>query len=576
MAVKMFSSFLILGLLLVLADYDYITYAYAYGKIPPGSAPGSCPEFELQREYSADSAAERSSERLYEFARGAEKGGSKSSQGHQCRINLLQTSYDSVSWRACFTADIPAGVSDAIFSWDFDGDGTVDTTTTSPEICYTYELPDTYRAKVTASWGECEVKDSARVETHYCLEESLVMTIDLSAFSERFFSLIPGLRSNPLTWVYFRVPDKEHRSCGSGLMFYHGRFVGEYEEAAPALLSPDPARSKVLMKRLSLGYDCDANGVFLIDTLGNIVWEGSPIVDPWHTVWSPDRNILGYFEGIYEGMWAPFVEWFDYYVGLRGPTIVDARTGTEIDSVDLGDRWAVGVFTRDVHYFYAVWPESLVGYRVRSDNYHFERIFVIKPIINYPPDSLCCFREVPVITWSSYDNNVYVYAAYSSPGVGCKLSFLRVGRSSYQDYWDWASEPYLTVEAVCLDTIGNILWHKKTDSLYVSVFGADGRYLVGYSRPEFPRKQVVVWDMQQHKVILKENLASMVSVPKLIENGETGHILLRVTTETGNLYYAISGQKVRSVSSEYVKYKPPYHYELDEENHELRIYKVRW
>ncbi len=60
-----------------------------------------------------------------------------------------------------FTAS--ADLTASSYAWDFDGDGTVDRTTTEPAASYTYAEPGTYRATVTGAFGENAYAASAEV-----------------------------------------------------------------------------------------------------------------------------------------------------------------------------------------------------------------------------------------------------------------------------------------------------------------------------------------------------------------------------------------------------------------------------
>ena len=64
---------------------------------------------------------------------------------------------------ACFAADA-SGWGELTYCWDFDGDGTDDTTTTDPTICHIYEESDTYLVKVRVEDKVgCEEEDSEEV-----------------------------------------------------------------------------------------------------------------------------------------------------------------------------------------------------------------------------------------------------------------------------------------------------------------------------------------------------------------------------------------------------------------------------
>jgi hypothetical protein len=309
--------------------------------------------------------------------------------------------------KVCFAVSSPL-FAQLTYSWDFDGDGTFDTTTADSAVCHVYSAPDTYTAvvRVTDSLG-CENSDSERVvieKRGYVFVPELLCSLDLSGYSD--FSDFQ-LRDGDFIFAFIELDSTEQDSCKAGNIFYKNKYLGRF-------INLDPSRNIGSFLLLTHSKYCEAgkeNGSVLIDSLGNRLWESRHL---WNPQISPNDSLIGFYSGDIGGGSdsepKSFFSW-EYYAGANhDASIIETKTGNVLYSLD-GDTISelnVGLFNFNVSKFYLLYGFKLEGY----DN-HLEKIFTISPIINYPSESILILLTLPIFDQSKEDSNIYIYAAYN-------------------------------------------------------------------------------------------------------------------------------------------------------------------
>jgi hypothetical protein len=486
--------------------------------------------------------------------------------------------------KVCFAVSSPP-LAQLTYSWDFDNDGTYDTTTTDSAVCHVYSAPDTYTAvvRVTDSLG-CENSDSERVVIErrgYVFVPELLYTIDLRPYAE--YGLLPNnlLDYNVFYNSFVSLQRKKSLegvadSCFSIFLFYKNRFIGKFINYSPRFIK---IKNNIILEHR---YVCEAgfeDADILVDTLGNIVWQSMYLDYP---IISKTDSLFGVFEGRIGGGGLPFP------VNILSPShgegerhnvyILNAKVGSIIDSIiadeSLSRTMIVGLFNENVSKFYFLFLDSLVGY-----NEHLQKQYTIAPIINFPPESVITFLTMPIFEQSREDGNIYIYAAYNG------ISFMH--ERHRQSFWNDVPESlqWTTVEAVCMDTFGNILWRQTTDSLRVSCFevSPSGRYTLGYTETNTNFREIVLWNTQTNEILFKKEFPNY-SVEDwhfiwatIFENDESGHALISVISNDSTLYFQTDGSELILDFSQAISVNFfPFEATIEIEDSTLKIYKIRW
>ena len=152
-------------------------------------------------------------------------------------------------------------------------------------------------------------------------------------------------------------------------------------------------------------------------------------------------------------------------------------------------------------------------------------------------------------------------------------------------YWSKFPDGELIVQAVCVDSLGNILWRKNTDGLQVTRFqlSCSGRYTLSYTDEDCPHKQVVLWNTQTNELLFErtfpQDTAEDVVWSKwcdIYENPENDHTLIRVTGQDTAIYLYVDGSDA-SVDLHGITLFPDNPiFGYKKEDNMFTFYKVRW
>jgi hypothetical protein len=136
-----------------------------------------------------------------------------------------------------------------------------------------------------------------------------------------------------------------------------------------------------------------------------------------------------------------------------------------------------------------------------------------------------------------------------------------------------------------MDTIGNIIWRKTTDSLKVSCFqmSNSGKYTLGYSETATDYREIVLWNTLTNEVLFKKDfpnysIDSIYSIwARIIENTETGHAFIRVLTPSDTLYFLPDGSDLNLDFNQVEDLEfDDFGYLTRRIGNMLKIYKLRW
>ena len=461
----------------------------------------------------------------------------------------VSLSVDTVSGdSACFSASAN-GWGSLKYSWDFDGDGVFDTTTSGNEICHKYEEADTYWAKVQVEdEAGCIAEDSGEIIIELVVITFVPESIAFYDFPDEFDIFCGYLdQINDLKYVGVvdRIDGWDEDTCQTLSLIYKGKYLGKYHNGS--IFGESNSGNFLLISEASREIDCDDGvNIFAIDTNGTILWD-TPCPSAFYYKFSPDDSLVLLFNGNHGGsgdIGPPNP--MEMYPGNYEVWVYKTTTGEVVahleDWVNM-KTWAFGLADNNLNRFYILEYDSLVAY----DRY-LNHLFTINPIIDVPPDSLNSFDTHPVFCVGE-DNNVYVYSAYS--GIG--FDYPRFHFKDY-DFWKLVPNPYVTVEAVCIDSMGNILWRQKTDSLRVSAFdfSYSSRYVLGYTGGGSPEKQVIVWETATNRMLFKKEFPpdtkreiTLSRWARIFENPFTGNTFVMVKGDDYTKYYTLDGYEAQ-------------------------------
>jgi PKD repeat protein len=480
-------------------------------------------------------------------------------------------------------------VAQLTYSWDFDGDGTFDTTTTDSGVCHTYTTPDTYWAKVKVEDGAgCEKKDSANLiieQRGYVFVPESLYTIDLSPYTSYNLTGNKILRTEilPTSFVALRRLknfEEVEDSCHSIFLFYKNIFIGIYPNYIPTFINIGNNIVLNHRKVCESGYE-DAS--ILIDTLGNILWQSRYL---WYPTISKNDSLIGVYCGDIGGggdSYPKSIFSWDFYAGATHRVfIINALTGTVNDSIEFEESFTknmiVGLFNKNVSKFFFLFHDSLVGY-----NEHLQKQYTISPIINFPPETVRTFWTMPIFEQSKGDGNIYVYASYNGRGYQYSAPIGPIEATFWYEVPE--SLQYTTVEAVCIDTLGNILWRRLTDSLRVSCFqiSSSGRYTIGYTEESTLFRQFIVWNTLSNEILCKKNFPNDSAEGgyhkwiDIFENEESGHAFIRVFANDDTLYYLPDGTEINLDFSQVENlFFRNFSTAFEKQDSLLKIFKARW
>ncbi|MCD6594453.1 PKD domain-containing protein [bacterium] len=479
---------------------------------------------------------------------------------------------------ACFSASA-SGWGNLTYYWDFNSDGTFDTTTSDNEICHVYEEPDTYLAKVQAEdEAGCVAVDSAEIvieEMEYTFESELLWSYDLSGLpwqdsEPKGYSSI----SQDGDFVALRAGGI-FNSFRGGALFYRGNLIYSSSEN-PRIDNISVSHNGQFAIVPIYDFDLEVPGkIICINTLGNTLWEcDQAYTTYWKAFISEDESLVGTFAGksrTWDRRDMVFVE--RYY---NKAIIVNAASGDVVNILD-EDLWGQLVesrFRNDCKFFYLLYSnDSLAIY-----NRHFELLNTAYPTTDSPPAcSLSYFCLTNYYEISRCDNNIYLYVPYF-------IEFPPINNAPYS-FWIAHPDGEFIIQAVCLDSLGNIIWRKNTDGLKVGRFqmSYSGKYTLGYTDEDCPIKQIALWNTQTNELLFSRNFPQDTSYDAkwskwcdIYENPENDHILIKVTTQDTTIYLYANGTDA-NVDLQGITLFPDnaiFGYRKDENI--FKLFRVRW
>ena len=475
---------------------------------------------------------------------------------------------------ACLSASAN-GWGSLTYSWDFDGDGVFDTTTSGNEICHKYEEADTYWAKVQVEdEAGCIAEDSGEVvieEMEYTFESELLWSYDLSGLPWQ--DVEPkGYYSISQDGNFVALEAVSSFSFTGVALFYAGNLIYHCENCGNVSVSHHGEFAIVPI----YDFDLEVPGkIICIDTLGNTLWEcDQAYTTYWKAFISKDGGLVGTFAGKSRALDRRDMVFVEQYYNKA--VIVNAASGNVLNILD-EDLWGQFVESRfrdDFKFFYLLYSnDSLAIY-----NGHFELLNTTYPTTDSPPAcSLSYFCLTNYYEISRYDNNIYLYVPYFT-------EFPPINNAPYS-FWIAHPDGELTIQSVCLDSLGNIIWRKNTDGLKVGRFqmSCSGRYTLGYTDENCPIKQVALWKTQTNELLFYRNFPQDTSYEAkwskwcdIYENPENDHILIKVTTQDTTIYLHSNGADANVDLQGITLFpdNPVFGYRKD--GNIFKLFRVRW
>jgi hypothetical protein len=448
-----------------------------------------------------------------------------------------------------------------------------------------------------------QVAESDTLKRGYVFVPELVCSLDLSSFPEYDFEdakiIIPKENDNFISvWA---PPSSAHEedSCKTTFLFFKGSFIGRFPNTE-LINSSHNGKFCILNEKFTpeghVGASCWYGENEIIDSLGEqLCWLAVSPFEYGYTFWSENDSFIGVFDGTHSG----FGLIDPIFLIMDGPNnnayILNSDSGVTVRTFEADDDFngndnSVGLFSKKLNHFYTLSFDSLDGY-----DKNFNHIFTIPHTIDFPsPIESVPFGTQPVFGFSKFDNNIYIYAVYSIVGRSKYIPLLGMILPTFV-FWYQDSIPYLTATAMCMDTLGNIIWQKSTDSLLISCFdmSPSGKYTIGYSElSDCGYRQIDIWETQANNLIFMKNFPKDTFVNRidiyrktysrwatLYENSLSGHLLIRaILQEVDTSFYLIDGTEappdISQITGITLCDDLEHGYKID--GNKVYIYKVSW
>ncbi|RKZ26750.1 hypothetical protein DRQ29_04450, partial [bacterium] len=422
----------------------------------------------------------------------------------------------------------------------------------------------------------CIAEDSGEVvieEMEYTFESELLWSYDLTSFPRQ--DLTPegyNSISKNGNFVALRAGGV-FNSFRGGALFYRGNLIySSFENPRIDNISVSHNGQFAIVPIYYEDWE-SPNRIICVDTLGDTVWECRKAYTSYGKAFvSWNDSFLACIDGrTREWHWHNifiFMPWRSNHT-----VILNAQTGEVIDSLNenLAGYITDVRFTGDMKFVYFMYFDSLAIY----DGY-FNYINSAFPLFNCPPKDSLSYLSFPYYDISKFDNNIYVYLPFA---------FDTVKGTMPEDFWIYNPDGEFIIQAVCLDSFGNIIWRKNTDGLKVGRFqmSCSGRYTLGYTDENCPIKQVALWKTQTNELLFYRNFPQDTSYEAkwskwcdIYENPENDHILIKVTTQDTTIYLHSNGADANVDLQGITLFpdNPVFGYRKD--GNIFKLFRVRW
>lgn len=496
-----------------------------------------------------------------------------------------------IDGEACLTATA-GGWGNLTYSWDFDGDGAYDTTTTSPTICHTYEEADTYWASVRVEDKVgCEATDSAEVIIelgyHYTFQIDSSYTSWSWTFPASETLLVPVSFSDDGSVVIVSARERMTELLKDYYVFSKGtstRGTGDSEDATLEQIISDVYMVNVnhsgdrIISAKFAPWDQDSGcSIYCLSLTGDTLW--GPEWTRYAPVWSPNDSLIGTLIG--PGKLDEMPGKMDYLVEDNqldwGHLVkIFTKSGEMTDELPL-DRYDYnyyGMFRNDLGAFIGyklpwrdfpgdppryrpLWAiptinDTLEIYDTR--NGAFTLVNKIIPFVCNSYESMWAYT-CPVATIAPFDHRIYASVGWSP---------------------DLHEGEYHT-EYACFDSLGNQVWRDiDTTRAHARYYSESGRYLLEFKMGN--PGVVTLRNTQDNEILFSKNypLEGELFLAGLWEHPLTGNCLIIVMVKGGAsaLFYPDGTEANIDMLGLTLTQNPSFAYKV--EGSTLTVYKVRW